>query len=168
MAWQKRWVAPHLWLGSYQPLLAFRNCLTFLAIFGVVLDLERVVSFVHSLTRPLMTKRLFNTARNSYCLSLLKPDKLFEKKNFFFFKVALLSAAGQTGSWYSEPHRNFLKAFSPKLKLNCVTRRKEKHSIQSEIAVNLDQWNLLISLLVEDLLSNIKEQTKDNVVWWMG
>ena len=53
----------------------------------VALDLGRVGSFAHSLGTPLESNRLFSTARNIYCLSRLKPDKIFEKKtkqNFFF------------------------------------------------------------------------------------
>lgn len=65
---------------------------------GVTLDLGRVVSFVPSLWMPLASMGLFNIARNIYCLSQLKLDKIFERLFFLFFKEALWSEVGQIGS----------------------------------------------------------------------
>ena len=64
-----------------------RNCLIlcfFWLSLGVSPDLRKRVSFVPSLGRPLMSKGLFNTVKNIYCLSQLKPDKIFEMIIFFF------------------------------------------------------------------------------------
>ena len=88
------WVE-HLWLGSI--VSPPGNCLGpsfFWLSLGVALDLGRVLYFAPSLRMPLVSMGLFNTARNIYCLSQLKPGKIFEK----IFNVALLSEVGQIGS----------------------------------------------------------------------
>lgn len=54
------------------------NCLSQLFFFGGALNGGSIVSFAPSLG-------LFNTARNVYCLSCLKPDKAFGMILFFFF-----------------------------------------------------------------------------------
>ena len=72
----------------------------------------------------------------------------------------------------------FFQAFFPKLKWNYVSTGKEKHSeatvedftktFQRHPALNLEHRNLLISILVEDLLADIKKQIEHNVVGWLG
>lgn len=80
--------------------------LTFLGLsLGVVVDLGSIVSFAPSLRTPLGSIKLFNTARNIYYLSKLKPNKIFGR----IFKVVLWWKVGQTESWYLEPDKNFFK-----------------------------------------------------------
>ena len=58
------------------------NCLSpssFWLYLGVVLDLGKIISFAPSLGAPLGSILLFNTVRNTYCLSWLKPGKIFER-----------------------------------------------------------------------------------------
>ena len=88
------WVALHLWLGSYQVLPPLKGiiyaCFSFVS-FRAALDLGRVVSFVPSLWMPFVSMGLLHPARNIYCLSQLKRDKIFKRsfllflKGFFFF-----------------------------------------------------------------------------------
>lgn len=76
---------------------------------GVALDRGRVICF-HPLWKCLGSMGVFNTARNIYRLSGLKPDKIRYLKGFF--KVALWSEVGQ--NWrLIEPDRTF--AFRPSL-----------------------------------------------------
>lgn len=77
-------VALHLWLVPYRLLPAFKGSGSLFQLsLGVVLDLGREVSFAPSLGMPLAFNRLFNTARNIYCLSWPKPDKIFKRMIFF-------------------------------------------------------------------------------------
>ena len=45
----------------------------------VILDLGKVVTFTLSLRMPLGSMGLFDIARNVYCLSWLRPDKIFKR-----------------------------------------------------------------------------------------
>ena len=81
----------------------------------------------------------------------------------------------QTGAGWSQT--GSFQTFFPKLKWNNVSTRKEKHSkafvegfaqtFQRHLVLNLEHSNLLIFILAEDL-PNIKNQTEDNVVGWLG
>ena len=41
-------------------------------------------------------------------------------------------------------------------------------TFQRHLVLNLEHRNLLIFILVEDLLPDIKKRTEDNVVGWLG
>ena len=41
-------------------------------------------------------------------------------------------------------------------------------TLQRNTALNLEHGNLLISVLVEDLLPDIKKQSEEKVVGWLG
>ena len=45
---------------------------------------------------------------------------------------------------------------------------KDLQTILKTVALNLEYRNLLIVILVEDLLPDMKNQIKDNVVRWLG
>lgn len=115
----------------------------------------KVLSLASSLETPLGSLGLFQTTRKIYCLSQLKPDKIFEggeEKIYIFFKVGLWSKVGLIGSSFKSPFFFFLKAFSPKLKWNYVPKGKEKHAeviveaftktFQRPTALNLEHRNL--------------------------
>lgn len=97
------WVAIHLQLVSYWLLSALKGIVLSLSYFwlslGVVLVLGTVVYFVPSLWMPLVPMGLFNIARNIYCLSWLKPDKIFYFFIHFFltryFKRCFIQLCGQ-------------------------------------------------------------------------
>lgn len=82
----------------------------------------------------------------------------------------------QTGAGWSQI--GSFQTFFPKLKWNNVSTRKEKHSkafvegfaqtFQRYLVLNLEHRKLLIFILAEDLLPDIKNQTEDNVVGWLG
>ena len=54
------------------------ECLLWLSL-AAALDLGRVVCFAPSLGIPVVFKGLFNTTKNMYPSSRLKPDKIFER-----------------------------------------------------------------------------------------
>lgn len=151
--WTEMWACTPF-TARVQPAVASsqRNCLS-LSFFWLSLDLGKVVFPAPSLETPLASMALFSTARSIYCLSSLKPDKIFET----IFKVALRSEVGQIKNRYSEPE-NFLLDYSPKLKWNHISRGKEKHSevvrgftktFQRQTRLNLEHRNLLTSILVK-------------------
>lgn len=59
------------------------------------LDLARLISFAPFLRMPLIFKGLFNKVRSIYCLSQLRPDKIFKR---IVFNVALWSEGSQIGN----------------------------------------------------------------------
>ena len=82
---------------------------------------RKVLSLASSLETPLGSLGLFQTTRKIYCLSQLKPDKIFEggeEKIYIFFNVGLWSKVGLIGSSFKSLFFffSFFKAFSPKLK----------------------------------------------------
>lgn len=94
LGWHVRLEAPRIWPDRNVGCISFMatvlltvasswgNCLSlpiFCLSLEVALDLRRVVSFISPVRMRHAYMRLRDTARNIYCLSLLKTDKIFER-----------------------------------------------------------------------------------------
>lgn len=83
--------------------------------------------------------RLFIIVGNIYCLSKAETWQDLQKDSFFtfLFKVVLWSDIGQTGSWYSEPHRKCVLGLLPKVK-ESVDRERKKNILEPVSKVYYD------------------------------
>lgn len=118
--------SPHLWLGSYQPLLAFRNCLNFLGYLWVVLDLDRSQYLLHTLWQGLLWLRGCSILPEIVAVCLSAETCLsYLKNNFFLLSSSIQQLAKLEGDIQSLTGK-FFKGLLPKLKWNCVTREERK------------------------------------------